>query len=93
MALGCFKALRELGLRIPDEVAVMVGFDDREIARSPCIPPLSTVLLPHYEMAAIAAEWLFDLADEQASAAAPDQGRMPAGQARLGLIMRRGRKR
>jgi LacI family transcriptional regulator len=61
MALGAYEALRELGLRIPDDVAVM-GYDDREIAR--CLhPPLSTVLLPHYEMAVIAAEWLFDLAD------------------------------
>jgi LacI family transcriptional regulator len=61
MALGAYEALRELGLRIPDDVAVM-GYDDREIARH-LHPPLSTVLLPHYEMAAIAAEWLFDLAD------------------------------
>jgi len=61
MALGCYEALRELDLRIPDEVAVM-GYDDREIAQH-LHPPLSTVLLPHYEMAAIAAEWLFDLAD------------------------------
>jgi LacI family transcriptional regulator len=61
MAMGCYEALRELGLRIPADVAVM-GYDDREIARA-LHPPLSTMLLPHYEMAAIAAEWLFDLAD------------------------------
>jgi LacI family transcriptional regulator len=61
MALGAYEALRELGLSIPGDVAVM-GYDDREIARH-LHPPLSTVLLPHYEMASIAAEWLFDLAD------------------------------
>jgi LacI family transcriptional regulator len=61
MALGAYEALREMDLRIPDEVAVM-GYDDREIAQH-LHPPLSTVLLPHYEMAVIAAEWLFDLAD------------------------------
>ena len=38
MALGCYEALRELGLRIPDEVAVM-GYDDREIAQH-LHPPL-----------------------------------------------------
>ena len=61
MAIGCYEALREMGLGIPDEVAVM-GYDDREIAQH-LHPPLSTVLLPHFEMAGIAAEWLFDLAD------------------------------
>jgi len=61
MAIGAYEALRETGLRIPDDVAVM-GYDDREIAQH-LHPPLSTVLLPHYEMAQIAAEWLFDLAD------------------------------
>ena len=38
MALGCYDALRELGLRVPDNVAV-IGFDDREIAQS-MRPPL-----------------------------------------------------
>ena len=48
MAVGCYEALRELGLRIPDDVAVM-GYDDREIAQH-LHPPLTTVLLPHFEM-------------------------------------------
>ncbi len=61
MAIGCYEALREAGLRVRDDVAVM-GYDDREIAQH-LHPPLSTVVLPHYEMAGIAAEWVFDMAD------------------------------
>ena len=60
MAVGCYEALRELGLRIPGDIAVM-GYDDREIAQH-LHPPLSTVLLPHFEMGAIAAEILIDRA-------------------------------
>jgi len=60
MAVGCYEALRELGLRIPQDVAVM-GYDDREIAQH-LHPPLSTVLLPHFEMGSIAAEILIDAA-------------------------------
>ncbi len=62
MAVGCYEALRELGLRIPDDVAVM-GYDDREIAEH-MHPPLTTVLLPHFEMGAIAAEWLIEAAGD-----------------------------
>ena len=58
MAVGCYEALHELGLRIPDDVAVM-GYDDREIAQH-LHPPLTTVLLPHFEMGSIAAEMLLD---------------------------------
>ena len=61
MALGCCDALRELDLRIPEDVAVM-GYDDREIARH-LHPPLTTVLLPHSEMGSLAAEILFDIID------------------------------
>jgi LacI family transcriptional regulator len=60
MAVGCYEALHELGLKIPDDVAVM-GYDDREIAQH-LHPPLSTVLLPHFEMGSIAAELLLDAA-------------------------------
>jgi LacI family transcriptional regulator len=60
MAVGCYEALHELGLRIPDDVAVM-GYDDREIAQH-LHPPLTTVLLPHFEMGSIAAEILLDAA-------------------------------
>ena len=74
MAVGCYEALRELGLRIPDDVAVM-GYDDREIAQH-LHPPLTTVLFPHFEMGTIAAEILLDAAPAGEPAAA-DQGRVP----------------
>ncbi|MBA5776190.1 LacI family DNA-binding transcriptional regulator [Stappia sp. F7233] len=69
MAMGCYDALRELGLRIPEDVAV-VGFDDREIAQF-MRPPLTTLLLPFREMGAIAAEMLIEKA--RGSAARPTQ--------------------
>jgi LacI family transcriptional regulator len=65
MAVGCYEALHELGLRIPDDVAVM-GYDDREIAQH-LHPPLTTVLLPHYEMGSIATEMLLDAASGSTS--------------------------
>ncbi|HEY1722866.1 MAG TPA: LacI family DNA-binding transcriptional regulator [Magnetospirillaceae bacterium] len=65
MAVGCYEALKELGLRIPDDVAVM-GYDDREIAQH-LHPPLTTVLLPHLEMGTIAAESLLDLISRPSS--------------------------
>jgi len=60
MAVGCYDALRELGLSIPRDVAV-VGYDDREIARY-MHPPLTTIVLPHFEMGATAVDMLIDLA-------------------------------
>jgi len=60
MAVGCFDALRELGVRVPDDVSV-VGYDDREIAQF-TRPPLTTLVLPHYEMGEIAAELLINAA-------------------------------
>jgi LacI family transcriptional regulator len=58
MALGSYEALKSLGLDIPGDVSV-VGYDDREIAHF-ARPPLTTVLLPHREMGALAAETLID---------------------------------
>jgi LacI family transcriptional regulator len=54
MALGCYEALKELGLRIPDDVSV-VGFDDDEIA-SHLMPKLTTLTFPRHQMGAWAAE-------------------------------------
>ncbi|UEM25404.1 LacI family DNA-binding transcriptional regulator (plasmid) [Skermanella mucosa] len=56
MAVGCLEALRDLGLQIPRDVAVM-GYDDQEMAQH-TRPPLTTVLLPNYEMGRWAVEHL-----------------------------------
>jgi LacI family transcriptional regulator len=58
MALGVYEALKERGLRIPEDVSV-VGYDDREIAQF-MRPPLTTVVLPHHEMGLQAASALID---------------------------------
>ncbi len=60
MAYGCYDAIREAGLAIPGDIAVM-GFDDREIAKN-MHPPLSTMTLPHFEMGELAAETLIEMA-------------------------------
>jgi len=56
-AMEVYDAVKERGLRIPDDVAV-VGFDDMEIIAAHLRPPLSTVALPHYEMGRWAVEYL-----------------------------------
>lgn len=60
MAVGCYEFLKEAGLRIPEDVAV-VGFDNREIAQF-MRPPLTTLVLPHYDMGAAAVDQVLDLA-------------------------------
>jgi len=56
-AMGCFSALSELGLKIPNDVAV-VGFDNQLDIASGLWPPLTTVQLPHYGMGKWAVEHL-----------------------------------
>jgi LacI family transcriptional regulator len=48
MAIGAMDAARELGLRIPEDVA-LAGFDDIEAAAL-LTPPLTTVVNPAYEV-------------------------------------------
>lgn len=59
MALGAIKKLSELGLRVPDDVAV-VGFDDIPQA-SFSIPSLTTVRQPLYEIGKRSCEALIEL--------------------------------
>jgi DNA-binding LacI/PurR family transcriptional regulator len=48
MTLGALRALHELGIHIPDQVA-LVGFDDMPWADD-LLPPLTTVAQPGYEL-------------------------------------------
>jgi LacI family transcriptional regulator len=59
MALGALEGLKQLGLRVPQDVSVM-GYDDQEISRH-THPPLTTVVLPNYEMGVAAVEALLHL--------------------------------
>lgn len=56
LALGAIQAIKENGLSIPSDVAV-IGFDDIELASLPEIQ-LSTVAQPKYEMGRLAFETL-----------------------------------
>jgi LacI family transcriptional regulator len=58
MALGAYLALKEAGLRIPEDVSV-VGYDDQEDLAADLQPALSTIRLPYYEMGHRAAEHVF----------------------------------
>ncbi len=60
MAIGAIEALKQLGLQVPADVSVL-GYDDQEIARH-THPPLSTVLLPNFELGHTAVETLVELA-------------------------------
>lgn len=60
MAIGALEAAWERGLRVPRDLSVM-GYDDQELARY-THPPLSTLVLPNYEMGQKAAEILIDMA-------------------------------
>ena len=56
IAIGVCRALRELGLGVPDDVSV-IGFDDIPLLEYLTVP-LTTVRVPKYRMAEIATEML-----------------------------------
>jgi len=58
-ALGVYKAAAALGLRIPEDLSV-VGFDDLPIADW-CIPELTTVRQPLFQMAVAATDLVLDM--------------------------------
>jgi LacI family transcriptional regulator len=58
MAMGALLAVRELGLRCPDDVSI-AGFDNLDVAEL-LMPPLTTVQQPAYKLGAAAAELLLE---------------------------------
>jgi LacI family transcriptional regulator len=58
MAVGAYRAIQELGLRIPEDIAV-ASFNDISVAQF-MSPPLSTVRLPSEEIGETAVELLLE---------------------------------
>ncbi len=67
MVLGAIEALKQLGLRVPEDVSVL-GYDDQEIARH-THPPLSTFVLSNYELGRWAVETLLQEEHNRAAGA------------------------
>lgn len=57
MAVGCYEALKELGLSIPEDVSV-IGYDDDELARH-LSPPLTSMNMPDRALGRWVIEHLF----------------------------------
>jgi DNA-binding LacI/PurR family transcriptional regulator len=69
LAIGAIKALKERGLKVPEDFAV-AGFNDFEFAAY-TDPPLTTLKVPGFEMGSIAATKLIERiegSDEEATA-------------------------
>jgi LacI family transcriptional regulator len=67
MARGALMAIEESGLRVPHDIAV-VGYDDRDFAKN-LRPPLTTISLPHAEMAEQALAQLTDYSNGRTATA------------------------
>ena len=52
-------AVKELGLRIPEDILV-IGYDDQEEIVRYIRPPLTTMRIPYYEMGEFAAAAVLD---------------------------------
>jgi LacI family transcriptional regulator len=57
MAMGAYDAIKQAGLKIPSEIAV-IGYDNQELLASNLHPGLTSMELPHYEMGRWAAGFL-----------------------------------
>lgn len=67
LAAGALDALRELGIRVPQDIS-LVGFDNRHFSAHQR-PPLTTVALPLYEMGVLAGRLLLKAIHEGAEQA------------------------
>jgi LacI family transcriptional regulator len=63
LAVGCYTALEEAGLRCPDDISVM-GFNDMPFIDR-LRPPLTTVRFPHYQLGTEAAQLLLERISER----------------------------
>lgn len=75
MTLGALHALREMGLRCPEDVG-LVGFDDHDWADI-FTPPITTVRQPTYELGRTAAQLLVQSIEERAEGNLPRESILP----------------
>ena len=68
MAIGACLTLHRRGLQVPADLSV-IGFDDLAMSRY-CVPPLSTVQHPTYELGQLAAQAMLSLLRREAPALA-----------------------
>lgn len=68
MALHTIRLLEALGLRVPQDIA-LIGFDNDELICEAVRPRLSTVVLPYFEMGRIGVERLLELVAGQPASA------------------------
>ena len=62
LAIGAIRAVREAGLRVPEDIAI-VGFDDIDAA-SVVDPKLTTIAPPHVEIGMEAVHKLFSIVNK-----------------------------
>lgn len=59
-AFGALEAIKEAGLRVPDDISI-IGFDD--VADT--VPPLTTINVPKYQMGKLAMQQLLKLVNQE----------------------------
>jgi LacI family transcriptional regulator len=69
LAIGAIEAIKELGFRIPEDIAV-IGFDNQLLIAEHSRPRLTTVALPYYQMGQWAVEHLLK-EDQRQDASVP----------------------
>ena len=75
IALGCYDALAERGIRVPDDVSV-TGFNDM-VFIDRVHPAMTTVSVPYYDMGAIAGQMMLSLLkSKDGGAALPTSSRL-----------------
>ena len=77
LAVGCYGAFDELGLRCPEDVSV-IGFNDMPFVDR-LRPPLSSVRFPHYQLGTEAATLLIERIE---AAGQPGEDPLPRARAR-----------
>ena len=63
MAIGCMKALQEIGLEIPGDISVL-GYDNIEMTNL-CTPGLTTIEQPKYDLGVCSVEMLLRRVEER----------------------------